>query len=115
MAVPLPTYIFLLCVFLTIDQRFHASRISAFTFEHIDQVKPVSLVLPGVINFKKVPLSESLCPIVILHEKIILKITHFDCFFEVSRLKPAFKLQSGIQMPGLFEPVVRSQFFKIAV
>lgn len=96
----MPADVLLLCVFLGVDQRLHTSLIGALTLEHVDDVESVSLVSARVGHFEEVPLCEALSAVIILHEKIIFEVRHFDGSFKVPRLESAFKDERVIELLG---------------
>ena len=60
MACPMPTYLALLCLFLTVDERFHTMIIQAIRLDEVDDVEAVGLALASIRHSEVEPLAELL-------------------------------------------------------
>ena len=55
----------------------------AIRFHEVDDVEAISLVFSHILHSKIVPLSKSICAIVILEVKFVLRIRYLDCFAQI--------------------------------
>ena len=60
MACPMPAYLALLCLFLTVNERLHTLIVEAIRLDEVDNVEAVSLTFASIRHSEVEPLAELL-------------------------------------------------------